>query len=269
MERHARAGGKIDAIVLAGSRPGGDPLADAAHVPTKALVPIAGKPMIDHVVRALIDHPRIGTVRLMAQSPGILLDHPQTSWLGDNPDIRLATSSGGISQSLLDWMGSTDGVLPVLVTTADNVLLDRAIIDAFLSQADGADIAAAMVERRFITAAYPDARRTWLKFRGGAWSGANLFWLGSNRAANALRKWREIEQDRKKGWKIVLAFGPFVLIGAALRLLTIHQAIASVGKRLGVAARIIPIEIAEACIDADKPDDIRLIEQIIAEKAAR
>ena len=123
-----------------------------------------------------------------------------------------------------------------------------------------------MVERATVIAAYPDARRTWLKFRGGQWSGANLFLLGGARAARALEKWRAIEQNRKKGWKIVSAFGPALLLGAALRLLTIHQAIARAGRRLGVTARIVPIGIAEACIDADKPDDVTLIEAILARR---
>src|SRR3990167_6475050 len=115
--------------------------------------------------------------------------------------------------------------------------------------------------------AHPDSRRTWLRFRGGEWSGANLFWLGSPRARRVLEKWREIEQDRKKGWKIVLAFGPVLLLAAALRLLTAHRAIARAGRRMGLDARIVPMPMAEACIDADKPEDIVLIERILARRA--
>jgi len=255
----------LPAIVLAGSRPGVDPLAQAAGVATKALVPVAGRPMIDHVARALLAHPAIGEVVVMAQRAESLADHPQTAWLRAEPRIRFVDSGSGISQSLLDWMAGEDARLPALVTTADNVLLDGAILDAFLAGAQGADVAAAMVERAVLVRAYPQSRRTWLKFRGGAWSGANLFWLGSERAANALRKWREIEQDRKKGWKIVSAFGPLLLLGAGLRLLSVHRAIAAAGRRLGAGeARVVPLPVAEACIDADKPDDIALIERIIA-----
>tara|TARA_R110000782_G_scaffold78293_5_gene156106 strand:+ start:97078 stop:97863 length:786 start_codon:yes stop_codon:yes gene_type:complete len=254
----------ITALVLAGSRPGRDPLAEAAGVATKALAPVAGRPMIDHVARVLADHPRIGRVVLLAQQPEMLTDHPQTRWLRDHEKVELAVSGTGISQSLLDWIGADGAMLPALVTTADNVLIDAETIDAFLAGVGGADIAAAMVERRVLMRAYPESRRTWLRFRGGAYSGANLFWLGSARAARVLAKWREIEQDRKKGWKIVSAFGPVLLLGAALRLLSIHQAIKRAGARLGVDARIVPLPIPEACIDADKPDDIVLIEHILA-----
>ncbi len=257
----------LPAIILAGSRPGVDPIAAAAGVATKALVPIAGRPMIDHVARTLLSHPAIGEVIVMAQQAQGLADHPQTAWLKEEPRIRFVDSGSGISQSLLDWMAGEGAHLPALVTTADNVLIDDSILDAFLAGAQGADVAAAMVERAVLMPRYPQSRRTWLKFRGGAWSGANLFWLGSGKAANALAKWREIEQDRKKGWKIVSAFGPALLLGAGLRLLSIHQAIAGAGRRLGAGVtRIVPLPIAEACIDADKPDDIALIEGVFANR---
>ncbi len=256
----------ITAILLAGSRPGADLLAVAAGVQWKALVPVAGRPMIDVVTRTLVDHPRIARVIVMGQEPNALTADPQTAWLRDDPGIAFRVSGAGISQSLLDWLDAHPQSLPVLVTTADNVLLDAAMIDAFLSGVGDADVAAAAVERRALMRAYPESRRTWLKFRGGAWSGANLFWLSGDNAKHALQKWRTIEQDRKKGWKIVFAFGPGLLLAAALRLLTIHQAIARAGRRLGVNARIVPMPFAEACIDADKPEDIVLIEAILAKR---
>lgn len=256
----------ITAIILAGSRPGHDPLAVAAGVAWKALVPVAGRPMLDHVARTLVDHTRIGQIIIMAQEPHLLADDPQSGWLRSDAKIGFHASGAGISQSLLDWLDANPQRLPVLLTTADNVLLSPEMIDAFLAGVGDADIAAAMVERTVLMRAYPQSRRTWLKFRSGAWSGANLFWLGGENAKRALQKWREIEQDRKKGWKIVLAFGPGLLLTAALRVLSIHQAIARAGRRLGINARIVPMPFAEACIDADKPEDIDLIEQIIARR---
>ena len=43
----------IPAIILAGSRPGPDPLLTGSGVSTKALLPIAGQAMLVHVVKAL------------------------------------------------------------------------------------------------------------------------------------------------------------------------------------------------------------------------
>lgn len=252
----------ISVLLLAGSRPGRDPLASAAGVTTKALVPVAGRPMIDHVARTLLAHQRIGTVTILAQRPQELLSHPKAEWMRDEPRIRLHASGTGISRSLLDLLDA-GAEFPLLVTTADNVLLDGAMVDTFLTGATGHDVAVGMVERQVLLARHPRSQRTWLKFRAGWWSGANLFWLGSGRARGALEKWSEIEQDRKKGWKIVSAFGPLLLLGAALRLLTIHQAIRAAGQRLGLGAVVVSMPQAEACIDADKPEDIALIESVL------
>ena len=121
-----------------------------------------------------------------------------------------------------------------------------------------------MVERRVLLARYPESRRTWLKFRGGWWSGANLFRLNGRRVLPLLDFWGRIERDRKKGLKIIAAFGPWLLLGTLLRLFTIRQGIARAGLRFGLKAKVVAMSEPEACIDADKPADIELIERIFA-----
>ena len=44
---------RVATLVLAGSRPGSDPLLEGTGLPSKALLPIAGKPMLAHVLEAL------------------------------------------------------------------------------------------------------------------------------------------------------------------------------------------------------------------------
>jgi hypothetical protein len=120
-----------------------------------------------------------------------------------------------------------------------------------------------MVERATLLARYPSSRRTWLKFRDGWWSGANLFWFGSAKARPVIALWQEVEQDRKKGWKILAAFGPLILVGALLRLLGLRSGITRIGRRFGLNARLVAMHKAEACIDADKVEDVNLIEEIL------
>lgn len=254
----------ITAILLAGSRPTPDPLAVAAGVVIKPLAPVAGEPMINHPARALLAHPAVGQVIILTQSSAPFAADPATAWLTTHPQVRFEQSGAGIASSLLALLERGDVPFPILLTTADHVLLDSAMLDQFTQEAAGADIAVAMVERRILLARYPGSRRTWLKFRDGWWSGANIFWFGSDRARSIIALWQEVEQDRKKGWKIVSAFGPVALIGTLLRLLTLRGGIARIGRRFGLTARLVAMEKAEACIDADKPDDVVLIEQIVA-----
>lgn len=251
----------IPVILLAGSRPGPDPLLAGSGVATKALLPVAGEPMLVHVVRALRASPLVGPIRILAQNSAELAARPE---LAGFADLHFADSGQGISASLAAAL--PEGDAPVLVTTADNLLLTPAMIAEFLEGAEGSDVAVAMVERRVLLARYPESRRTWLKFRGGWWSGANLFRLRGARAAPLLDFWSTIERERKKGLRIVAAFGPWLLAGALLRLFTIQQGVARAGLRFGLNATVVPMSDAEACIDADKPADIDLIETIMARR---
>lgn len=268
MERNRRFDpSRVTAIILAGSRPGPDPMAEAAGVPVKALVPVAGEAMLSRVARTLRSHASITAVLVLAQDSESLGRHPDCAWMREDPLIGFLPSGEGISSSIAATLESGGAPFPVLVTTADNALLSSAMIDSFLAGATEADVAVAMVERRRLLARYPQSRRTWLKFRGGWWSGANLFWFANDRIMPLLDLWREVEQDRKKGMKIVGAFGPLLLLGALLRLLSIHQAAGLAGRRFGVSARIVPMPQPEACIDVDKPQDRELVEAILAGRA--
>lgn len=251
--------GVIPAIVLAGSRPGPDPLLSGRGVSTKALLPVAGQAMLLHVVRALRASPLVGPITILAQNSAELAAEAGLAGLDD---LYFSDSGQGISSSLVAALPPGDD--PLLVTTADNVLLTPAMIEEFLHGAEDSDVAVAMVERAILLARYPESRRTWLKFRSGWWSGANMFRLRGRRVLPLLDFWGRIERDRKKGLKIIAAFGPWLLIGALLRLFTIHQGIARAGRRFGLAAKVVPMSAPEACIDADKPADIDLIERIFA-----
>lgn len=253
----------ITAILLAGARPVPDPLARAAGVPIKPLAPVAGEAMINRPARALLAHEGIAEVVILTQTPDLYANHPDTAWLARDPRVRFVVSEQGIAASLLAFIDEAGATFPLLVTTADHVLLDGAMLDQFVAEAGGADVAVAMVERAALLAHYPQSRRTWLKFRDGWWSGANLFWFGGARARAAIALWREVEQDRKKGWKILSVFGPLTLIGALLRLTTLSGGLTRAGRRLGLTARLVAMRKPEACIDADKPADVELIEQIL------
>jgi hypothetical protein len=153
------------------------------------------------------------------------------------------------------------------VTTADHALLDNAMIDDFCTRAAGADIAIAVVERIALLARLPATRRTWIRFRGGAYSGANLFLLGSPNVASGIKLWRGVEQDRKKGWRVLSALGPLFVLGALLRLLTLDQAARRIGRRLGLDVRAVVMANPLAAIDVDKPDDHALVEALLEGRA--
>ena len=250
------------AIVLAGSRPGVDSFAAEHGTDLKALIPVAGKPMVRWPVEALLATKAVGTVRVLAQQPERV-----GAVLPADPRLTVGLSGTTIAATLATLCGDASISWPLLVTTADHVLLDRAMVDEFIGSAAGAEAAIGVVEREPLLKRFPNARRTWLKFRGGAYSGANLFLLAGPQVAPAIGLWRSIEQDRKKGWRLVLKLGPLLFAGAALRLLTLDQVVERVSRRLGIAVRAVRLSNPIAAIDVDKASDHRLAEAIIAGRA--
>lgn len=257
----------MTALILAGRRPGVDPLAAHFGVADKALIEIAGEPMLSRVARTLLSHPRIGRIVVLAQDGDVLLAHAGTRWMASEGMIVVEQAGDSIAGALTCAMQLHAGSFPFLVTTADNPLLDRGMIDAFLADAERSDVAFALVEQRTLLASHPHSRRTWLRFRGGAYSGANLFWLGGVRVLPVLSLWQRIEQRRKKARAVIGAFGPVTLIGAALRILSLDQAVKRAGRRFGLSARAVVLPFAEACIDVDKPSDHLLVEAILKARA--
>jgi GTP:adenosylcobinamide-phosphate guanylyltransferase len=257
---------QMTAIVPAGRRPGKpDPLAQRHGAAFKAQVRVGGEAMLSRVVRTLLSCPEIGDVVVLVQEPDALLDHADLAWLAGEPRVRFERSDASISASVHRLLTSGKFSYPALLTTADHVLLTPAMIAHFTGQAQQAqaDVALAMVERRVLLATYPDSLRTWLKFTDGWWSGANLFGLFSARVLPALTLWQTVEQDRKKGWKIVAAFGPWLLLRALTKTLSLKRGLALAGAKLGLTATLVPMPMAEACIDVDKQADLELAEQIL------
>ena len=140
------------------------------------------------------------------------------------------------------------------------------MVDQFLDRADacGADVAAALVSAATIRASHPDTRRTYLRFRDGGYSGANLFLLRTAAAAQGIAFWRRIERDRKAPWRLARALGPKLLLSYLLRVATLAQAMRLVSGRLGLRAAAVVLPMAEAAIDVDKPADLDLVERILA-----
>lgn len=256
---------KFDVILLAGNRPEGETLSQNAGTSCKALVPIAGKPMLYYPLTTLLEHPHINHIWILHQDVHAFDNDNILAPMTKDPRVIMHKSGAGISSSIAALINQEDSLLcPLMVTTGDNVLLSSAMIDDFSDAAAGHDVAVAMVESEILLAQYPQSQRTWLKFKGGKWSGANMFWLGErDKILPLLEFWQSIEQDRKKGLKIIGAFGLPLLLASLLRLITLPDALKKVGKKFGVDAKLIAMPQAQACIDVDKPADIILTESIL------
>lgn len=253
------------AILLAGQRPGVDPLAEHFGETWKAQVKIAGEAMLSRVAKTLLATPGIDRIVVLAQEPEALFTG-DCAWLAGEARIDTARSSSGIALSVEALAGSDKAPFPILLTTADHPLLTPAMAEAVMAGLGDADVGVGMVASRTLLAAYPDNKRTWLRFRGEAWTGANLFALATPRARLGLEAWSAVERDRKKALKLLWHFGPLLAIRAATRTITLAGALAGASRTLGFRAVPIALPFAEAGIDVDKPSDHALAEAILMKR---
>jgi GTP:adenosylcobinamide-phosphate guanylyltransferase len=250
------------AIVLAGARPGRDSFAERFGTDLKALIAVAGEPMVRRPVRALLASGNIGEVILFSPARERLADT-----LPEDPRLQYRGSGETIAATLLALCDDQSIQWPLLVTTADHALLDTATIDEFCAGAEDADIAIGAVERKALLRRLPETQRTWLKFRGGAYTGANLFALKSPEVRPAIELWRSVEQDRKKAWRIMSLLGTATLLAVALRLVSLDEVLAQLGGRLGLRLKAVVLDNPLAGVDVDKPEDRALAEAILEGRA--
>lgn len=253
------------AIVLAGKRPGIDPVA-AAHGQTyKALVEIDGIPMLTRVVRALSQSAQINDIVIVhAEDLGPLENISGLSDAFSDKTYSSSAAQSTISDSVLTAMESQPSAHRFLVTTSDHALLTAEMVDDFLNEAEThSGINIAFVDKAVIEAAHPGMRRTYLRFKGAEISGANLFAINGSEGRNAVSFFQRIEQNRKRPWKMISQFGVLNLIGFALHLFTPVTAFRRVSKRLNCSVRPVMLSHANAAVDVDKLSDLETVKSII------
>lgn len=264
-----RAAGPRRAIVLAGRRPGVDALAEGDGAPHRALLDIEGEPMLVRVVRRLLAWPSIERVLVNIDRVELLDALPDLARWRAEGRVEILASTDSPSRSVLASLDHFDlGEGPILVTTADHALLDDAMLASFFaaSEKSSADLCLALVPRSVIQARFPETRRTYLKFRGEAYSGANLFFFRTKAAREAALFWQRVESLRKRPWRIARAFGLRNLARFLMRRMTLAQAFEQVSRVLGLRAEAIALPQAEAAVDVDKLDDLILVRKILAER---
>lgn len=258
--------GHWTALVLAAGRGPDDPMARAHGVTHKCLIEVGGTPMLARVLSTLRAHPAIGRIGVSIEDQALVEQAvgpiPGEVFVIPSQASAAASAAAALESGLLDH--------PVLLTTADHVLLDQAMLDHFFasSVAAAVDVTAGLATAGTILAAYPGTRRTFLHLGPDRVSGCNLFGLMTPRALRALAFWQAIERNRKRPWRLVAAFGPAPLLRFALGRIDLAAAFKLGSRRLGLDAAPILMPFAEAAIDVDKPDDKSLCEIILEARAA-
>jgi GTP:adenosylcobinamide-phosphate guanylyltransferase len=256
-------------LVLAGRRSSTpDPLAAAAGVSHKAMVPVKGEAMVGRVLRIAEEAYPDSPLYVSVDDFPAIAGEPTVARLTAAGRLVPLEARANIVESVVEASRTTG--FPLLITTADNVLMTprgmRSIDEE--GRRTGADAVAMMAEKADILAAHPDGQRRFYAFRGGAYSNCNLFWLGSERALGATESFRLGGQFAKHKRRAVKALGLTTLLLYVSRLLTIHGMFRHFSRRWGIVLRALVAEDGRLAIDVDNERTHRVAEELLSQETA-
>jgi GTP:adenosylcobinamide-phosphate guanylyltransferase len=255
----------FDAVILAGRDPNRpDPLAVANGVAHKALVDLAGHPLIWYVVRALASSHQIG--RIVVVGLGL------TSDIDFGRPVQFLPDAGSLLdnvQAAFGWLAEQQPTHSfALLLTADTPLLTPVIIDWFIQACQPLrhDVYWGIVERSCMEATFPQSQRTYLRLVEGHFCSGDLF-LGKIESALkpqvilrqliAERK-NVVRQLRLLGWRVVIKF--------ILHRLTMRDLLHLFAQLLGLQGAAIVLPFAEAGMDVDKPHQLAQVRDYLASR---
>jgi CTP:molybdopterin cytidylyltransferase MocA len=255
----------VNALILAGSRGPDDPMAKAAGVSHKALLPVAGVPMLLHVVEAVRATPGIVRLHICIEDERVVLQVPALEALHRDGLLTIVPAAESPASSVAAALARIDLAKPLLVTTGDHPLLTPAVLQRFLDLAPkDCDVAVALAPSGVVSAAYPGAIRTFYRLGKQRYSGCNLFLVRSPNGIRVADFWRGLEAHRKRPLRLIWQIGPTAVIKVVLGLMNAGEAFAYLSRKTGATICHVELPIAEAAIDVDKPADLELVERIFA-----
>lgn len=249
-------------IILAGQRAGQvNPLAEAHGVSHKCLVPIAGEPLIAHVLAAVADTRGIESVRIVVEQGAFAAVAALAG------DAVLIASRPNLADSVIAGMAGVSG--PTVITTADNVNLTPGALDAMrVALAGGADVAIAMARKGDVLAAHPAGQRRFYAFADDGYSNCNLYALAGPHALKAADAFRGGGQFAKSAKRIIDAFGLFNLLLFRSGLVSLEGAMRRVSKRFGLTVRPVILEDGRHAIDVDNERTYLVAEALLMARTA-
>jgi CTP:molybdopterin cytidylyltransferase MocA len=261
----------MTAVVLAGDRNKQDALVQSSDAGCKAMIEIDGKPMVRRVLDALHSARSIRDIVLSGpERDAIARDLTLSEWI-ESGAVQWRPLGPTPSTSAYEAMQAIDSDRPILLTTADHPLLTAEIVDAFARQSQSADVdvTVGLAPYALISDAYPDIHKTVMKFSDGDFCGCNLFAFLTPEGRRAARFWRQIEQQRKKPLVLIGLLGLGAVLRYRLGLLSLEEALAKLGKRLGLRIRAVVLPYANASIDVDSIADLVLVRGAVEKAVAR
>lgn len=245
---------KVDAVILAG----GDGAVIDPAVSVKGLVPVAGKPMVEWVVDALIAAETVADIAVVVPTAENL-----GSW-ADKVD-KLVLSKRPFADNLIAGVDAFRNDRHVLVTTGDVPALTPEAVDSFVitSLENNADASYPLIRKDDMVAQFPGSERTFIRIAGGPVTGGNMMVL----SPDVVHRNRDIGQRLFETRKSPVRMAQVIGFGFIVKLLTGQLDPVDVERKMEelLGGHCLAVFTPHASIgaDVDKPIDVVVAERVL------
>jgi molybdopterin-guanine dinucleotide biosynthesis protein A len=262
---------KMNAIVLAGGIPQpNDPLYTYSKGDSKALIDVAGKPMVQWVIDALNESKSVDQI--------IVIGLSQKSGLQSAKPIHFISNHGRMLANIIVGSEKSLELKPnnenLLIVSADIPALRGDMVDWLVKTAMQTDdeLYYGVCPREVMEARYPSSKRTYTKLKEMELCGADVNLVRIKIIKEHMDVWEALIGNRKSPMRQASIIGFDTLFQLATRQFTLDSLVERASQRIGIKGRAIVWEKAEPCMDVDKPHQLEMMRedmtrQIRSEKA--
>lgn len=249
---------QIDVIVTAGGIPAeGDPLYSHTQGRSKALLDVAGKPMIQWVLDALSGAGRVRRVVVVGLTGDVGLTCSKTLGFVPNQGDMLNNMRAGAR-----WiLGQDSSATHALVASSDIPAITPEMVNWSVDTAlqSDHDFYYSIIEKSVMEKRFPGSNRTYTKLKGLTVCGGDLNMVRTHLVADESELWTRIVAARKSVWKQASLLGLEPLVLMLTRQLTVERAERIALKRLKIRGKALLSPYAEIGMDVDKPHQLELL----------
>jgi GTP:adenosylcobinamide-phosphate guanylyltransferase len=256
----------VDAIVTAGGIPQpGEPLYEESQGLNKALLDIAGKPMIQWVLDALCQAESIDQIVIIGLPEGSgVTCHKATAWLPNHGGLLENIRAGVIKVKELNPQAGH-----LLSVSSDIPAITPQVVDWAVGIANDPqmDIYYNIIPRNVMESRYPTSKRSYTRLKGLEVCGGDMNVIHTRTVTHNNDLWDKIIDARKNVFKQASLIGYDTLILLLLRLIDLEAAEKMVTRRLKIKGKAVVCPYAEIGMDVDKPFQLEIMRADLAQSA--
>ncbi len=253
----------IDCIVLAGGVPQEeDLLYEYTQGQPKALLDVAGKPMVQWVLDALDAAPSVRSIIFVGLTDECGVASSKITRYVPDQGSMLKNILAGVEQIL----EGDPAAQQILISSSDIPLLTAEMVEAFLQQcADPrVDIYHSVVPREKMEQRFPGSRRSYVRFSEGEFAAGDIHVIAPRVAHAHQDLWDDLLNSRKNALKQAARLGPVFFAKLVAHRLSLAELERLALEKFGLNVRAMIVEYAEMGMDADKPFQLEICRRELA-----